>query len=156
MTNSLTECAVENCTNLCCSYICNSCSGIDISDVPTNNNVSSETTFLGTDSYGYTAAQIAAFISNNKPNDVIVELTANQNQVSNVDAYICSAALNINLISADTATRTLLVVSLVGAVTVTPNGTETINGLTTPFNVGVGEWALFIPYDAGLEWRKCC
>lgn len=150
--NSLTQCAIENCTCLGCGT-CNACRGIDISDVPTNPTISSSTTFLGTDTFGYTMAQIAAFVSNNKPNDVITEISAEQNQVSNVDVYICTGTFDVNLLASSSATRELKIISLTGTITVNANGSDLINGSATT-TVVASEALTITPYSAGWSGFK--
>ncbi len=157
MTNSLTECAIENCT--CFGRgICNFCKGIDIEDVPTNNTVSSGTTLLGTDSFGYTVGDISLFVANNKPNDVITELTANQNQVSNVDVYICTGSFTIELLPNANASRDLKIISLTGTITVnsdsvTQGGTDTINGSPSTTAVA-GQVLVITPFSSGWTGYK--
>lgn len=58
MTNSS---ATTNCS-FCCGTGCDRCASINIADVPTQSRVSSNTTLLGTDSYGYTVQQIGNFL----------------------------------------------------------------------------------------------
>ncbi|MEE9459611.1 MAG: hypothetical protein V3V84_07610 [Candidatus Bathyarchaeia archaeon] len=155
--NSLTECAIENCT--CFGRgICNFCRGLNIEDVPTTKPISSGTTLLGTDSFGYTVAQIALFVANNKPNDVITELSGNQNQVSNVDVYICTGTFTIELLPASKASRDLKIISLTGTVTVnsdsvTQGGTDNINGSTST-TVVAGEALVITPFSAGWTGYK--
>ena len=153
MTNSLTTCAIENCQCLSCIS-----RGLKISDVPTKAIVSSGTKLLGVDSFGFLVSDIALFIANNKPNDVITELTAAQNQVSNVDVYICTGTFPIELITASTASRELKIISLTGTVTVnsdsvTAGGTDLING-SGATTVTVGQTMTITPYSAGWNGIK--
>jgi len=62
MSNSLTECVETNgcCCNGCGT--CNYCQGLELSDTPTKNRVSANTTLLGTDSYGYPVEAIKNYI----------------------------------------------------------------------------------------------
>jgi hypothetical protein len=155
--NSLTECAIENCT--CFGRgICGFCKGIDIADVPENSTVSSGTTLLGTDSFGYTVGDLALFFANNKPNDVITELSANQNQVSNVDVYICTGSFTIELLPNANASRGLKIISLTGTVTVnsdsvTQGGTDTINGSASTA-VTAGQVLVITPFSSGWTGYK--
>ena len=157
MTNSLTECAIENCT--CFSRgICNFCRGIDISEVPTSPTISSGTTLLGTDSFSYTVGEIALFVANNKPNDVITEISGNQNQVSNVDVYICTGTFTIELLPASKASREIKIISLTGTITVnsdsvTQGGSDTINGSAST-TVVAGEVLVITPFSNGWTGYK--
>jgi len=150
MTNSLTECATTNCCSLCGGCGCSHCGGINIADVPNKSPISSNTTLLGTDSFGYTVGQIAQFVSLNKGVEVVTEISADQNQVSNVNAYIASATLNLNLMAAANANRSLWVFSLSGggAVTINTDGGDLINGSASA-TVTAGESMLIYPYSAG-------
>lgn len=154
MGNSLTTCATSNCS---CG-VCNACLGIDISDVPTNNVVSSGTKLLGVDSYGYLMSDISLFLQNNKPNDVITELTAAQNQISNVDVYICTGTFAIEGLTAANASRELKIISLTGTITyntdsVSAGGTDLINGSAST-TVTVGQTMVITPYSAGWNGIK--
>lgn len=153
MTNSLTVCAIEN----CCCPSCNN-RGINISDVPENPTISSNTKLLGTDTNSYTVAQIALFVANNKPNDVITEIDAAQNQVSNVDVYICTGTFPIEGLTASAASRELKIIVLSGTVTfntdsVSAGGTDLINGSAST-TVTAGQTMVITPYSAGWNGIK--